>query len=108
MARVSAYSGFDGELEPLKRREYIMSMQDSGAVSHWDRTKSLLFTTLAIWFVFSFVVHWFGEQLNGATGSFPGGYFMAGQGSQIAFVVLIFWFVSKQNKLDEEYNVAED
>ena len=77
-----------------------MNMQGSGAPSHWDRSKSLLFTTLAIWFVFSFVVHWFGEQLNGATGSFPGGYFMAGQGSQIAFVILIFWFVSKQNKLD--------
>jgi putative solute:sodium symporter small subunit len=33
---------------------------------------------------------------------------MAGQGSQIAFVILIFWFVSKQNKLDEEFDVAED
>jgi len=73
-----------------------MNMQGSGAASHWDRSKSLLFTTLAIWFVFSFVVHWFGEQLNGATGSFPGGYFMAGQGSQIAFVILIFWFVQSK------------
>ena len=108
MAWGLAYGGLDGEFGSLKRRDKIMNMQGSGAASHWDRSKSLLFTTLAIWFVFSFEVHWFGEQLNGATGSFPGGYFMAGQGSQIAFVILIFWFVSKQNKLDEEFDVAED
>ena len=29
---------------------------------------------------------------------FLGAYFMAGQGSQIAFVILIFWFVTRQNK----------
>ena len=85
-----------------------MSTQATGAPSHWDRSKSLLFKTLAVWFFFSFVVQWFGDALNGAAGSFPGGYFMAGQGSQIAFVILIFWFVTKQNKLDEEYGVAED
>jgi putative solute:sodium symporter small subunit len=33
---------------------------------------------------------------------------MAGQGSQLAFAILIFWFVNKQNKLDEEFGVAED
>ncbi len=58
--------------------------------------------------IFSFVVHWFGGALNGAAGSFPGGYYMAGQGSQLAFAILIFWFVNKQNKLDEEFGVAED
>ncbi|NBT43059.1 MAG: DUF4212 domain-containing protein [Alphaproteobacteria bacterium] len=85
-----------------------MSSQSTGAPGHWDRTKSLLVKTLAIWMFFSFVVHWFGGALNGAAGSFPGGYFMAGQGSQLAFAILIFWFVNKQNKLDEEFGVAED
>ncbi|MGB1355960.1 MAG: DUF4212 domain-containing protein [Candidatus Puniceispirillaceae bacterium] len=33
---------------------------------------------------------------------------MAGQGSQIAFVILIFWFVSRQNKLDDEHGVSEE
>ena len=85
-----------------------MSSQSTGAPGHWDSTKSLLVKTLAIWAFFSFVVHWFGGALNGAAGSFPGGYFMAGQGSQLAFAILIFWFVNKQNKLDEEFGVAED
>ena len=50
----------------------------------------------------------FGSALNGGEGSFPGAYFMAGQGSQIAFVILIFWFVSRQNKLDDEHGVSEE
>ena len=85
-----------------------MSSQSTELPGHWDRTKSLLVKTLAIWAFFSFVVHWFGGALNGTAGSFPGGYYMAGQGSQLAFAILIFWFVNKQNKLDEEFGVAED
>jgi putative solute:sodium symporter small subunit len=77
----------------------------SNASDHWGKTKSLLFKTLAIWAFFSFVVHWFGNSLN--SGSFPGGYFMAGMGSQIAFAVLIFWFVTKQGQIDDEHGVSE-
>jgi putative solute:sodium symporter small subunit len=85
-----------------------MSSESSDNTRHWDQSRSLLWVTLAIWFFFSFVVHWFGDALNGAPGSFPLGYFMAGQGSQIAFVILIFWFVTRQNNIDEEHGVAED
>jgi putative solute:sodium symporter small subunit len=40
--------------------------------------------------------------------SFPLGYYMAAQGSLIVFVVLIFWFASRQNQIDEEFGVAEE
>jgi len=33
---------------------------------------------------------------------------MAAQGSLIVFVVLIFWFAAKQNRIDEECGVAEE
>jgi putative solute:sodium symporter small subunit len=33
---------------------------------------------------------------------------MAAQGSLIAFVVLCFWNAYAQNKIDEEFGVAED
>jgi putative solute:sodium symporter small subunit len=32
---------------------------------------------------------------------------MAAQGSLIVFVVLIFWFASKQNRIDEEAGLHE-
>ena len=31
---------------------------------HWTKTKSLTTTTLVIWAIISFVIHWFGEGLN--------------------------------------------
>jgi len=73
---------------------------------HWAKTKSLTFTTLGIWAVLSFVIHWFGEGLNSS--AFPGAYFMAGMGSQIAFAILVFWFATRQNQIDEEFGFGED
>ena len=86
----------------------VMSSKTTGAPSHWDRTKSLLFKTLAIWILLAFIIHWFGDALNGAAGSFRGGYFMAGMGVQISFAVLVFWFVIRQSQLDDEFGVSED
>jgi len=72
---------------------------------HWAKTRSLTFAVLAVWAIFSFVIHWAGEGLNSP--SFPGAYFMAGMGSQIAFAILVFWFASRQNKIDEEFGLEE-
>ena len=72
---------------------------------HWTKTKLLTTTTLVIWAIISFVIHWFGEGLN--SDAFPGAYFMAGMGSQVAFAVLVFWFASRQNQIDEEFGFGE-
>ena len=79
------------------------------AVRHWQRTRALMWTTLVIWFVFSFVVHFFAPALNNIKIiGFPLGFYMAAQGSLIIFVVLIFWFAWRQNRIDEEFGVAEE
>jgi putative solute:sodium symporter small subunit len=76
---------------------------------HWAKTKTLTIITLVIWFIFSFVVHWFAHDLNQFSFiGFPLGFYMAAQGSLIVFVVLIFWLANRQNKIDEEFGVAED
>jgi putative solute:sodium symporter small subunit len=75
---------------------------------HWRRTKSLMVTTLVLWFLFSFVIHAFADSLNGIViFGFPLGWYMAAQGSLIAFVVIIFVFARTQNRIDEECGVAE-
>ncbi len=48
-----------------------MSNEAAGSSSHWEKSKRLLFITLAIWAFFSFVVHWFGSALNGAEDHSP-------------------------------------
>ncbi len=81
----------------------------SGGEEHWRRTRGLMWTCLVVWFVFSFGIHFFVRQLNEIVIlGFPLGFYMAAQGSLIVFVVLIFWFAWKQNKIDEEFGLAED
>ena len=75
---------------------------------HWEKTKGLMFLTLAIWFVFSIVIFMFGDSLNnGSFLGYPLAYYMCAQGSIVIFVVLIFWFANRQEKIDEEFGFAE-
>ncbi len=79
------------------------------AEAHWSKTKNLMLITLAIWAFFSFFIHFFVVPMNNIVIlGFPLGFYMAAQGSLIVFVVLIFWFASRQNAIDEEFGVAED
>jgi len=76
------------------------------AAAHWAKTKSLMWTVLIIWFIFSFVIHLFVDALNEIVIiGFPLGWYFAAQGSLIVFVILCFWFASKQNRIDEEFGM---
>ena len=79
------------------------------AAAHWARTRRLMWTCLILWAIFSFIIHFFVSALNTVTFiGFPLGFYMAAQGSLIIFVVLIFWYASRQNGIDEEFGLAED
>ena len=76
---------------------------------YWARTSRLMWIIFALWFFFSFFVHLFAVQLNSIViFGFPLGFYMAAQGSLIAFVVLCTWNAIAQNKIDEEFGVQED
>ena len=89
-------------------------MSDTGltpekAKAYWTRTTNLMWVVLAIWFIFSFLIHFFATSLNQIKIlGFPLGFYMAAQGSLIAFVALCAWNASAQNKIDEEFGVHED
>ena len=86
-----------------------MGTDTSRREEHWGRTKRLMFITLTLWFFFSFVVHWFADALNAFTFiGFPLGFYMAAQGSEIAFVIILFWFARTQHKIDVDCGVAEE
>ena len=75
----------------------------------WSKTRRLMIVILAIWAIFGFVIHFFVGALNEITFlDFPLGYYMAAQGSLIAFLILIFWFAGRQDGIDREFGVAED
>jgi len=84
-------------------------MSGSQPGRYWQRTSSLMWTMMALWVVFSFLVHFFASSLNSIVIlGFPIGFYMAAQGSLIAFVVMLFVFARKQDSIDREEGVAED
>jgi putative solute:sodium symporter small subunit len=84
-------------------------MAQSNDEVHWQRTTRLMLTHLGIWFFFGYVIHFFVHALNKVTIlGFPLGFYMAAQGSLIAFVVMLFVFAKQQDRIDREHGVAED
>jgi len=87
----------------------MTDVDQSTREAHWAKTKGLMITTLIIWFIFSYFIHWFADGLNNVTFlGFPLGFYMSAQGSLVIFVVLIFWFARRQHAIDVDHGVAED
>jgi len=77
---------------------------------YWKRNLRLVSVCLAIWFLVSYV---FGillvDQLNAISiAGYDLGFWFAQQGSIYVFVVLIFFYAWRMNKLDREFDVHED
>lgn len=85
-----------------------MSTEASSKEVHWRRTRTLMIVHMIIWFIFSYVVHWYAKDLNAVSFfDYPLGFYMAAQGSLIAFVVQLFIFTWQQHKVDVECGMAE-
>ena len=82
----------------------------SKQTKHWGKTRNLLFITLAIWFFFSIGIFFFGTEMEASNFKpfgYPLSYYRTCQGSLLAFVILIFWFANRQEKIDEEIGFTE-
>lgn len=84
-------------------------MDKSTLDAHWKKSRNLMLMVLLIWFFFAYFLHIFVGSLNEISFiGFPLGYYFAAQGSLFAFVLLVAWFARKQNKIDEEFGLAEE
>jgi putative solute:sodium symporter small subunit len=76
---------------------------------YWRRNLRLTWVLLVIWFLVTYVVAFFAPELNNIVIiGFPLGFYMAAQGSLIIYVVLIWVYAIKMNRMDREYNVHEE
>ena len=85
-------------------------MSSDNAKAYWKANLRLVLGCLAVWFVVSFL---FGillvDVLNGIQiGGYKLGFWFAQQGSIYTFVALVFFYASRMNKLDKEFDVHED
>ncbi len=80
----------------------------SNKEKHWEKTKGQILITLALWFVFGYLIFMFGESLNAASFlGYPLAIYMCAQGSIVAFVVILFWAANRQEAIDEEFGFTE-
>ena len=86
------------------------SKMDNDKQAYWMANLWLMLMLLAVWFFVSFVCgilaidylnqfRFFGYKL---------GFWFSQQGSIYVFVILIFVYVWKMNRLDKQYGVRED
>jgi putative solute:sodium symporter small subunit len=78
--------------------------------AYWRANLRLLIGCLTVWFLVSYG---FGILLadllnNIRIGGFQLGFWFAQQGSIYVFLILIFFYAWRMNKLDREYDVRED
>lgn len=84
--------------------------EEQKRAAYWKANLRLVGLCLAIWFVVSFL---FGiilvDQLNSISlGGYKLGFWFAQQGSIYVFVVLIFFYAFRMNKLDKKFDLDED
>jgi putative solute:sodium symporter small subunit len=85
-------------------------MSEKSREEYWRRNIKLVVQCLIVWFIVSFgfgilLVH----PLNAITiGGYKLGFWFSQQGSIYVFVVLIFFYSNKMEKLDKEFGVEED
>jgi len=89
----------------------VMSLsKEEAARSYWRENLRFMLILLVIWFSVSFgagiLFVDFLDQFRFF--GFPLGFWFAQQGSIYAFVVLIFVYVWKMNRLDRKYDVHEE
>ena len=84
--------------------------QNSQAKAYWKENIRIVLSLLAIWFMVSFgMAILFVDVLdNFRFFGFKLGFWMAQQGSIFCFVILIFVYAYKMNRLDHKYGVDED
>ena len=84
-------------------------MTSKNANSYWKSNLKIVSTLLCVWFIVSFGAGiLFVDALDTIRfGGFKLGFWMAQQGSILVFVVLILVYIRLMDKLDSQYNEAQ-
>lgn len=75
---------------------------------YWQKNLRLTGVLLAIWFMVTYVVSYFARELNDIViAGFPLGFYMGAQGALIIYVVIIWFYARRMNRMDQDYGVHE-
>ncbi|PCI66852.1 MAG: hypothetical protein COB38_09890 [Gammaproteobacteria bacterium] len=82
------------------------SSLDSKSNLYWKENIKLIFICLSIWFIvsFGFGIIWVDWLNQFRIAGFKLGFWFAQQGSIYTFLLLIFFYINRMNKLDSKYS----
>ena len=88
----------------------MTNSHNSKARAYWKENIRIVLSLLAVWFFVSFGMGILLVDIldNFRIFGFKLGFWMAQQGSIFCFVILIFVYVYRMNKLDHQYDMDED
>ena len=88
----------------------MINPQNSKVKIYWKKNIRIVLSLLAVWFFVSFGMGILLVDVldNFRLFGFKLGFWMAQQGSIFCFVILIFVYVYRMNKLDHQYDMDED
>jgi len=78
-----------------------------GHVEYWRRNLRVTALLLAVWFAVTFGIGWFARDLTFDFFGWPFSFYMAAQGAQIVYVLIIAFYARYMNRLDRTYDVYE-
>ncbi|WP_035693267.1 DUF4212 domain-containing protein [Azospirillum halopraeferens] len=84
--------------------------KSNSAAAYWQESLRLILGCLVVWFLVSYGAGiLFADALNSIRiGGFQLGFWFAQQGSIYVFIVLIFYYAIRMNKIDRDHGVHED
>ncbi|MBK6637187.1 MAG: DUF4212 domain-containing protein [Rhodocyclaceae bacterium] len=74
---------------------------------HWQANRSLSLVLLTVWFVVTFGVMIFADDLNHFTFIGPLGFYMAAQGSLLVYLAIIGAYAWHMRRIDERCHLDE-
>ena len=75
---------------------------------YWRKNLHITAVLMVIWFVVTFGVSYFARELNFKFFGWPFSFWMASQGAPVVYVIVIWLYARRMDKLDQEHGVAED
>ncbi|MCX7260552.1 MAG: DUF4212 domain-containing protein [Burkholderiales bacterium] len=75
---------------------------------YWQKNLNVTAKLMGVWFVVTFVVTFFARDLSFNFFGWPFSFWMASQGSLVIYVLIIWYYASYMNKIDQEHGVAEE
>lgn len=75
---------------------------------YWQKNLRITSILLMIWFIVTFVVSYYARELNFNFFGWPFSFWMGAQGSLVVYCLIIWFYASYMNKLDEEAGVNEE